>query len=283
MAVLRAAQGGDRELSRGPGRGARRRQQPRGPRAPARARCRSRASSTSSTTTSARTRRRSSSASRPAARCGCATPTSSRATSVVKDARRRGRRAALHLRPRDARRRRARRPQGEGHDPLGVGAARASPPRCGSTTTCSRSPIPDDVPEGERLHRQPEPERRSRSSTRASSSRRSRDAPPGSRFQFERLGYFCVDPRLAARRSRSSTAPSRCATPGRRSSKARGRKEALARAIHEASSETSRMAADAAICDREDRRRPLCRSSRTRREQSAADAASRDVAAEAHE
>ena len=30
-------------------------------------------------------------------------------------------RAALHLRPGDARRRRARRPQGEGHDPLGLG------------------------------------------------------------------------------------------------------------------------------------------------------------------
>ena len=37
----------------------------------------------------------------------------------------RGRRAALHVRSRDARRRRARRPQGAGHDPLGVGGARA--------------------------------------------------------------------------------------------------------------------------------------------------------------
>ena len=64
-AVLRPAQGRDRELPRGPGRGAGGRQQPRGPGGRARARCRSRASSGSSATTSWRTRRRSSSASRP--------------------------------------------------------------------------------------------------------------------------------------------------------------------------------------------------------------------------
>ena len=47
--------------------------------------------------------------------------------------RRRDRRAALHLRPGDARRRRARRPQGQGHDALGVGRARGGRRRCGST------------------------------------------------------------------------------------------------------------------------------------------------------
>ena len=39
----------------------------------------------------------------------------------------RGDRAALHLRPGDARRQRARRPQGESHDPLGLGASTRSP------------------------------------------------------------------------------------------------------------------------------------------------------------
>ena len=81
-----AAQRGDRELSGGAGRGARDRQQPRGPVGGHAQRCRSRACSTSSATTSWRPRRRSSSGSRPAARCGCATPTSSPAASVVKDA-----------------------------------------------------------------------------------------------------------------------------------------------------------------------------------------------------
>ena len=42
-----------------------------------------------------------------------------------------------------------------------------------------------------------------------------------SRFQFERLGYFCVDPDSTRRASRSSTARCRCATPGRRSKKGR--------------------------------------------------------------
>ena len=79
MAVLRPLKVVIDELSGGPGRGAGRGQQSRGRRRRARARCRSRASCTSSRTTSARTRRRSSSAWRPAARCGCATPTSSRA------------------------------------------------------------------------------------------------------------------------------------------------------------------------------------------------------------
>ena len=85
--------------------------------------CRSRASSTSSTTISWRTRRRSSSASRRAGKCG-----SVRLLHHVHRGRqgraRRDRGAPLHVRSRDARRRRARRPEGEGHHPLGVGAAR---------------------------------------------------------------------------------------------------------------------------------------------------------------
>ena len=71
-------------------------------------------------------------------------------TDVVKDAARRGHRAALHLRPGHARRRRARRPQGEGHAALGVGGARASTPRCGSTTGCSSVEDPGRAAEGGR-------------------------------------------------------------------------------------------------------------------------------------
>ena len=62
-----------------------------------RARCRSRARSTSSATTSARIRPRTGSGWRPAARCACATPASSRAREVVKDAARRGRSSCAAL------------------------------------------------------------------------------------------------------------------------------------------------------------------------------------------
>ena len=80
------AQGRDRELPGGPGRDDGRRQQPRGRgRRDARG-ASSRASCGSSATTSWRSRRRSSSAWRPGARSACGTPTSSPATSVVKDA-----------------------------------------------------------------------------------------------------------------------------------------------------------------------------------------------------
>ena len=40
-------------------------------------------------------------------------------------------------------------------------------------------------------------------------------AKPGDRYQFERLGYFCVDPDTTAERW-YSTAPCRCATPGQK-------------------------------------------------------------------
>ena len=53
----------------------------------------------------------------------------------------RGGRGALHVRSGHPRRQHARRPQGEGHDPLGFGRPRGSGPKCGSTTTCSPSPI----------------------------------------------------------------------------------------------------------------------------------------------
>ena len=77
MAVLQAAQSGDRELSGRAGRGARRGQSSRRSGGRHAARSSSAASSISSRTISWRTRRRNSSACRPARRCGCATPISS--------------------------------------------------------------------------------------------------------------------------------------------------------------------------------------------------------------
>ena len=203
MARAAAAEGRHRELSRRPGRGAGRGQQPGGPVGRARGRCRSRASCTSSRTTSARTRRRSSSASRPAARCGCGTRTSSRAPSVVKDAAGQRRRAALHLRPGHARRRRAGRPQGEGDDPLGLGRARGR--RRGAAV---RPPVHEARTRTTRRRRglpgEPEPEvARGADGLQARAVARRRRRPART-FQFERLGYFCVDP--------DSTPERRCST-----------------------------------------------------------------------
>ena len=50
--------------------------------------------------------------------------------------------------PGHPRRQRARRPQGAGHDPLGLGARTRSTARCGCTTGSSRSPIPTRCPRG---------------------------------------------------------------------------------------------------------------------------------------
>ncbi len=81
-----AAEGRHRQLSRGPGRGASRSSTiPRTP-APGRAKCRSRASCTSSRTTSAKIRRRSSSGSRRGAKCGLRGGYFIKCAHVVKDA-----------------------------------------------------------------------------------------------------------------------------------------------------------------------------------------------------
>ena len=114
-------------------------------------------------------------------------------TDVVKDAAGQRRRAALHVRSGDARRRRPRRPEGAGHDPLGVGAARA---RCRGAAlrqavhgarprgawargrTSRRSLNPDSlvVVPGAKI------EPSVREATRS-----------GTRYQFERTGYFISD------------------------------------------------------------------------------------------
>ena len=140
----RPPQGRHRELPRGPGRGDGGPQQPGGPVRRQRARCPSRGSCGSSATTSWRSRCASSSAWLPAARCGCGR--------VLRDLhrgrqgrRRQDRGAALHLRPGDARRRRARRPPPQGDAPLGVGRAR----RAGRGPAL-RLPLHEPVPRGRR-------------------------------------------------------------------------------------------------------------------------------------
>ena len=179
----RPPQGRHRELPRGPGRGDGGRQQPGGPVGRDAARCPSRASCGSSATTSWRSRPRSSSAWRRAARCGCAPRTSSPAREVVKDADRRDRRAALHVRPGHARRRRSRRPPPQGDAPLGVGRARRArrgpalrPPLHGARTpaptaaTSSRTSNPDSETVLTRLLRGAVARRRCRSARPCSSS-----------------------------------------------------------------------------------------------------------------
>ena len=109
---------------------------------------------------------------------------------VVKDAAGRGRRAALHLRPGDARRRRAGRPPAEGDAPLGLGGARASRPRSGCTTTSSAGPT--RAPSGDLFaDLNPASETVARGAVVEPSLA---EAPVGETVQFERLGYFAPDP-----------------------------------------------------------------------------------------
>ena len=115
-----------------------------------------------------------------------------RCTKVVKDPQtRRGGRGALHVRSGHAGRQHARRPQGEGDDPLGFGR-----PRGAGRGAAVRSPV-HQARSGRRADRpglqsELEPELACSGSTRFVEPSL-KDAAPGSRFQFERLGYFSVD------------------------------------------------------------------------------------------
>ena len=100
---------------------------------------------------------------------------------------------ALHVRPREPRREGRRGSAGQGDDPLGLGGPRRRPRRRASTTGSSRGPIPATRPRA-RTSPRPSTPRRSRSSRTRGWSRAWPAPPPGSRFQFERLGYFSVDP-----------------------------------------------------------------------------------------
>ena len=199
MAVLQPAQGRHRRTTpRARSRSWTRSTTPR-TRRPARARCRSRASSTSSGTTSWRTRRRSSSASRPGREVRLRYAYFITCTDVVKDARRRGRRAALHLRPGHARRRRARRPQGQGHAALGLGRARARRRGAALRPPLHDARDPGRRAEAQRLQGRPQP-RLAGGADRLQGRAEPRRRRAGSRYQFERLGYFCVDPDSTAGR-----------------------------------------------------------------------------------
>ena len=113
----------------------------------------------------------------------------------------RGRRAPLHVGPGLARRQREGRAQGQGHAPLGVREARRRRRRCASTTASSRRSSPARRTRATTSSTDLNPESLEIARGRASS-RRSRRSKPGERVQFERVGYFCVDPDSTAGRAR---------------------------------------------------------------------------------
>ena len=163
----------------------------------ARARCRSRASSTSSATTSgrpaeevlpARAGTRSAAARRllhhlhrrgqgrrRRGRSSCAAPTIRRRAAATPPTAARSRRRSTGCRPRTR-----------------------STPRSGSTTACSRPRTPGAAGD---YRADLNPASLEVVCRAASSSRASPTRPPGTRYQFERLGYFCVDPDSHARRA----------------------------------------------------------------------------------
>ena len=141
--------------------------------------------------------------------------TSSRCTGVVKDP---ATGEVVELRctydPATPRRRRARRPQGQGDAPLGVGRARASPPRCGSTTASSRVEDPDAAEGDFRDYLNPTSlERRRRRQVEPALA----GAAAGQPLPVRAPGLLLRRSRRRRRAGRSSTAPSPCGTPGRRS------------------------------------------------------------------
>ena len=192
MAVLKPLEARHRQLPRRQDRGDGGGQQSRGPlRRHAEGRP-SRRCSTSSRTISAKCRRPSTIASSPGRKCACATRTSSSApawsrtrrpaTSPRSTAPTTPRRAAA-TRPTAAR---SRRPS------TGSRPSTRRSPRCASTTTSSRRKTPPTSPRASIGWPISTPIR-SKSSPTPASSPRSPSAPAGSRWQFERLGYFCVD------------------------------------------------------------------------------------------
>ena len=191
MAVLRPLKVVIENYPEGQTRGARGGQQSRGSVRRARGRSASAASSTSSATTSWRIRRRSSSACRPAARCGLRYAYFITCREVGEERGRRGRRTALHLRSRDARRQSRRTGARCRRRCTGSRRRMRCRPRCGCTIRCSRGPIPDadgdfmaDLnPDSlEVLHGLP---------GRAGAGRATN---ADEAVQFERQGYFCRDP-----------------------------------------------------------------------------------------
>ena len=212
-----AAEGRDHELSRRTGRRGRRRSTTRRTSRPARARCRSRACSTSSSDDFMEDPPKKFFRLSPGkeVRLRCAYFIT--CTEVVKDDARRDRRAALHLRSGDSRRRCAGRPAGEGDAALGVGRA------CDSGRSAAlRSAVlgrgSGARDGGEDVPRPSESRTRSRCCATAGSSRAWRRRGAGDAVPVRAARLFLRRSRLRPGAS-SSTAPCRCATPGRRSSR----------------------------------------------------------------
>ena len=136
---------------------------------------------------------------------------------VVKNASRRGGRAALHLRSGDARRQRAGRPQGARRRCIGCRPRMPCRPRCGSTIRCSPSPIRTPANFAADLN----PQLAGSADRRAGSSRRWRRRQLRRAGAVRAAGLFRPRSGFHARHARCSTAPSACATPGPRWSAAR--------------------------------------------------------------
>ena len=185
----RPAEGGHRELPRGPGRGDGGRQQPGGPVRRDAARWRSGASCGSSATTSWRSPRPSSSAWPRVARCGCGARTSSPAPPWSRTPRATWWSCAA---PTTRRLAAGTRRTGGGRRRRSTGSRPRTPcrPRSGCTTTCSPDRIPgadgdlfaDLNPDSETVV------------TGAFVEPSLAEAAVGETVQFERLGYFCADP-----------------------------------------------------------------------------------------
>jgi len=105
--------------------------------------------------------------------------------------RRRGRGVALHLRSRNAGRRRSRWTKGEGHAALGA-AAQAIEAEARLYDHLFLKPDPDDVEPGQSFVDNLNPDSLTVSKCMVEPS--VIGAQPGTTYQFERLGYFCVDP-----------------------------------------------------------------------------------------
>ena len=126
------------------------------------------------------------------ARFGSATAYFITCTEVVKDPQsRRSRRAPLHLRSGDPGGARPRRPQGPGHDPLGVGAPRSPGDLPPLRITCSRRRIPRTCPRARTGAPASNPD--SIETLEVGSEPSLAEMAAGEPFQLERQGYFCLD------------------------------------------------------------------------------------------
>ena len=163
-------------------------------------------------------RRPSTSACRPAPRCGCATPTSSSAPGVDADAAGQVTEVRCTYDP-DSRGGDAQGPQGEGHHPLGVGAARRRRRGAALRHALHACPSPTTPTTG-RTRAQPAFARGACAAPRLEPALAR--LPPEARASSSSARATSASTRATRRRrGRSSTARSDCATRGRRSKRVR--------------------------------------------------------------